>query len=341
MREPSGPLSGSEPVQVAAAHDPVAAVLDAHERGLDIVLDTSGTTSTSRSVVRSTASWWTSFTAYAELTGVDRGARLWLPGPLAATMNLFAAVHASVVGADLVQRPGDATHACLTPAALHRRLGDLAPGAMVTVAGSSLPRTLADRAEASGHATRHYYGAAELSFVAAGRDAESLRPFAGVDIEVRDGVIWVRSPYLGRVPERSPGQQPPRHSTLRRDGDWATVGDLGSLDGTRLLVTGRPDAIQTAGATVVLAEVEQALAGAVPGAIACFGVDRPSVGQVLAVVATDPVDLPALRRAAGVLADSHRPRLWFVARTFPLTAAGKVDRAALADRAATGRLTRA
>lgn len=339
MREPSSRLSGSEPVQVAGTTDPVAAVLEAHQRGVDIALGTSGTTGGPRSVVRSTASWWSSFTAYAELSGVERGARLWLPGPLTATMNLFAAVHAEVVGAHLVLRPGEATHACLTPATLDRRLDELAPATTVIVAGASLPRALADRAETAGHATRHYYGAAELSFVAAGRDADSLHRFPDVELEIRAGEIWVSSPYLCRVPEWSP-RQPAQHSTaLRRDGDWATVGDLGRLDGPRLVVTGRPDAIQTAGATVVLAEVERALEAG--GPLACFGVDRPSVGQVLAIVVTDRDDLPRIRRAAQGLDPARRPRLWFLTDDLPVTGAGKVDRPALAVWAATGRLLRA
>ena len=45
------------------------------------------------------------------LTGLTAASRVWVPGPLAATMNLFAAVHATVAGAALVDDPADATHA--------------------------------------------------------------------------------------------------------------------------------------------------------------------------------------------------------------------------------------
>lgn len=317
-------------------------VREAHAHDRPIALHTSGTTDGPRTVVRSTGSWWASFAAYGELTGVGPGSRLWVPGPLDATMNLFAAVHAEVVGAEMVQRPGSATHACLTPAVLDLRLAELPRPTMVTIAGASLPCSLADRAEALGHTLRHYYGAAELSFVAAGRDADSLRPFPGVALEIRDGEIWVRSPYLGRVPERSSGQ-PPRHSTaLRRDGEWATVGDRGVLAGGLLLVTGRPDAILTAGVTVVLADVERVLGAASGSPLACFGVDRATVGQLLAVALTEPADLPTLRSVARAsLRRGHRPRLWFVVDELPLTDAGKVDRRALADRARSGGLARA
>ena len=71
--------------EIASAADPVAAVLDAHEHGELISLQTSGTTSRPRSVVRTTASWVDSFPHVSRLTGIDRHSRVWVPGPLAAT----------------------------------------------------------------------------------------------------------------------------------------------------------------------------------------------------------------------------------------------------------------
>jgi hypothetical protein len=123
---------------VAAAADPVAAVLAAHAAGTPIALRTSGTTSRPRSVVRTTESWFDSFGPVSGLTGIDRGARVWVPGPLAATMNLFAATHARFVGADVVTTPDRITHACLTPTALVRCLDDGVDlgGVHVVVAGS-------------------------------------------------------------------------------------------------------------------------------------------------------------------------------------------------------------
>ena len=113
-------MPGSSP-----APDPVAAVLAARDEGRDLILTTSGTTGVPRTVVRTTESWWASFAPYTDLSGVTAGSRVWVPGPLTGTMNLFAAVHARVVGASLVER-GRASHACLTPALLDRHL-DLLP----------------------------------------------------------------------------------------------------------------------------------------------------------------------------------------------------------------------
>jgi long-chain acyl-CoA synthetase len=187
----------TSPVDVLGAPDPVAAVLTAHAEGTPIAVRTSGTTSSPRLVVRSTASWVDSFPAVTALTGLDAGSRLWLPGPLHASMNLFAAVHARSVGAEVLDRPDGAGHAVLTPAALATALAAGTPlaGMHLVVAGDRLPRALADRAVAAGARTAHYYGAAELSFLAWGTAEDDLRAFPGVELAVRDGVVWARSPY--------------------------------------------------------------------------------------------------------------------------------------------------
>ncbi|WP_188777785.1 o-succinylbenzoate--CoA ligase [Marmoricola endophyticus] len=279
-----------------------------------MALPTSGTTGAAGEVVRTTASWWSSFAAYADLSGVRPGDRVWVPGPLASTMNLFAAVHARATGARLCDAP--ASRAVLTPALLERHLDELRPGTRVVVAGDALSPALSARAAAVGVETAHYYGAAELSFVACGRDAASLRAFPGAEVAVVDGVVWVRSAYVARS-----------GPALRRRDDWASVGDLGTYDGTTLSVTGRPEAITTAGATVVLSEVEAALAGRAT----CFAVPWDGLGAILGA-AVPPEDDAAVRASAGALPPAWRPRLWLCVDEPPLTVAGKIDRAALTRR---------
>ncbi len=307
-------------VRPLEAADPVRAVLDARERGLPIALPTSGTTDRPRFVVRDPESWWASFEAYSELTGVGAGAAVWVPGPLSATMNLFAAVHAAVVGARVVESPGLATHACLTPAQLDLLGGELGADVVICVAGARL-----ERRSAAANVV-HYYGAAELSFVAAGGHAEDLRPFEGVEVELRAGEIWVRSPYVCL------GYADGATGPLRTDADgWATVGDRGRRSGTTLSVLGRPGAVTTAGATVVIAEVEERLASVARGPVAVFGVPHEVLGEVLAVAVVAEEDLVTLRAfAREQLPPSHRPRRWQVVDELPLTPGGKVDRARLA-----------
>ena len=309
---------------LTAADDPVAEFLAAHRAGDLVSLGTSGTSGTARSVVRTTESWVSSFAPVASLTGLRPGSRVWVPGPLSATMNLFAAVHAAAVGAALVDRPEDATHAHLTPAALARHLSPALSGVDVVVAGDRLSPALHERAVTAGARVHHYYGAAELSFVAWGGHAEDLRPFPGVEVAIRDGVVWARSPYLCTGYDGPPGP-------LRRDAEgFATVGDRAALEDGRLVVHGRDDAVTTGGATVATADVELVLRAAATGEVVVVGLPHPELGAVLAAVLTAPRDHPSVRAAAArSLQGADRPRLWFQVTDLPLTAAGKVDRAAL------------
>ena len=57
-----------------------------------------GTSGRAPAVVRTTDSWVSSFDAVAPLAGLTSTSRVWVPGPLTATMNLFAAVHATFPG---------------------------------------------------------------------------------------------------------------------------------------------------------------------------------------------------------------------------------------------------
>jgi long-chain acyl-CoA synthetase len=311
---------------VTAADDPVAAFLGAHDEGRPVALRTAASSGAARTVVRTTASWVSSFPTVDRLVGLRPGSRVWVPGPLGATMNLFAAVQAACRGARLVPSLDEATHAYLTPTALGAALDEGSPvaGVTVVVAGDRLSPADHDRATGSGARVHHYYGAAELSFVAWGPHADDLHPFPGVEVAVRDQEIWVRSPYLCTGTSGPPGP-------LRRDTDgFATVGDRGVLDGERLTVLGRPDAVVTGGSTVRVADVEAALRPAAAGEVVVLGVPHPTLGAVLTVVLTRLEDHGPTRAVARERLDgAHRPRLWFHVDALPVTSAGKVDRVAL------------
>lgn len=296
----------------------------------ELVLATSGTASRPRSVRRTAASWRDSFAPYGTLAGIDGDARVAVPGPLHATMNLFAVVQAEWSGASVVDDVSDATHVVLTPAQLDRMLDRRLPDGLVAVtAGDRLPASLAARAAATGLTVHHYYGAAELSFVAWGRDADDLRPFPGVEVRTDDsdavGVIRVRSPYVAEAVRDAEGWRP-----VRGDDGWAGVGDRGRLvptpDGVRLLVDGRPDVIVTGGATVHVADVEAILA---PFEVLVVGVPHPRLGALVVGALPPGVDpAPARTAARDLLPGSHRPRRW-VSLPRPLTTQGKIDRVEL------------
>ncbi len=298
-----------------------------------IRLATAGTSGRPRWVVRTAASWVDSFPVVAGLCGLSAESSVWVPGPAEASMNTYAICLADHTGAPLVDDLGSASHAFCTPAVLHRLLDEQAGDdhrVVFVVAGDRLPKGLAEAAEAVGHQVHHYYGAAQLSFVAWGRDAESLTLFPEVRAATIDGELWVTSPWLCLREDSAE----PVLRTMERDGElWMSVGDRGSIqpDG-RITVSGRADAITTAGVTVVLADVEAALRPYARGEVLVVGRPHPRLGTVLVGVCTDPTDaqsLPVVARRE--LAPSHRPRAWSVLDRFPTTAAGKLDRARIAQ----------
>lgn len=298
-----------------------------------LVAATSGSTGRPRWVVRSERSWADSLAAFTALTGLSPADTIALTGPLSATLHLFAAVHALSLGAHLTDRPGTATAVHAVPAALHALLDGLPAGARlrrVVTAGAAMPAALVERVHGRGLKLVEYYGAAELSFVAAGRPPGPLRPFPGAELDIRDGEIWVRSPYLADGYLGTTG-------ALRRDGSgFATVGDRGSVVDGALIVHGRGDtAITTGGATVLAEDVEAALL-AHPGVAEAVAVGTPSHrwGEVVtAVIRPHPgADLTGLRAAArAALSPAARPRRYLLADTLPRTPGGKVARGQVRD----------
>lgn len=294
---------------------------------------TSGSSGEPRIVLRTPESWERSFAAVSELLAADGPEdAVVLPAPASSSLTLFSLAHALGGG----PRPllGDAAAATFfhgTPEGLRRVLESGAAPRLRTalVGGSHLDAALRAQAEAAGVRVTAYYGAAELSFVAVD-GGDGLVPFPGVDVRVVDGELWVRSPYVARGYAGAVGP-------LRRDGAWATVGDRAELvpaaGGTqRLRLLGRADdAILSASATIVPAEVEAALRS-VPGVrdAVVFGVPTGRVGSLVAALIEPSgaaLSLAALRAAAAErLAPAHRPRRWYLG-TLPRTVSGKPARA--------------
>ncbi|MET0863996.1 MAG: fatty acid--CoA ligase family protein [Nakamurella sp.] len=303
-----------------------------------LIAVTSGTSGRPKPVLRTAKSWVRSFAPFTELTGIGPADRVLLTGPLHATLHLFAAVHTLAVGAELTDQRDLATAVHAVPAVLADLLDGLADDAALqtaVVAGSALPADLAERALRRRISVVEYYGAAELSFVAARRYPQQLLPFPGAEIDIRDGVLWARSSYL------SLGYPPGVTGPFRRDDDgFGTVGDLAEWTPSGgLQIRGRGDAaITTGGATVVAEDIEAAL-GVLPGvaAVAVIGLPHTRLGQLVTAV-IEPIpgaDLRGLRAAARRrLRGPSLPRRWLLTDRLPRTPSGKVNRFAVA-RAAT------
>lgn len=183
---------------------------------------TSGTTALPKGFQRSRGSWRRSFEVSAEHFGLGPEDRVLAPGPLAASLNLYALSECLYAGAGFVTLPGfdvAAAHAAITGHGVTRLVlvptvlrvlaeRGLAAGAdasgvtAIVCAGQKLdPTTFAAARRWAPHATIwEYYGAAELGFVTArchrpGEPAEMSAedsgtavgvPFPGVDVAVLD-----------------------------------------------------------------------------------------------------------------------------------------------------------
>lgn len=159
-------------------------------------------------------------------------------------------------------------------------------------------------------------------------------PLEGVELEVRDGELFVRSPYATRGRWLGGALHPIAGAdgfVATRDAARATAGGIELL--------GRIDGVIVMGGANVYPEDVEAIADAVPGVAASCLVPRPSplYGEVPVLVCElEPGfdggavarDLGARLRAA--LPPAHVPvdTLW---RALPRTAAGKIARAAVRD----------
>ncbi|HKG49828.1 MAG TPA: fatty acid--CoA ligase family protein [Actinomycetales bacterium] len=303
----------------------------------DLVVFTSGSAGRPRGVVRTVSSWTASLAPLAGLTGIGRDDVVWLPGPLTSSLSLYGAFSAAAAGARVA--PGDptadVTAAHLVPTLLADACDLATDGGLprlhtVVVAGAALPAALRSRARALGWRVLEYYGAAELSFVGWRDDDGPFRDFPGARVRLRDGLLWVDSPYLARgyLDPADPGP-------LRRDGAWATVGDAGRRVDGGWLVTGRAAGAVTTGGSTVLVEEVEAFVGALPGVreVAVAGWPHERLGEVVAAVvvpAEGGSPASTLRSACRELPAPARPRRWLTVPELPRTPAGKVDRAALA-----------
>jgi long-chain acyl-CoA synthetase len=274
---------------------------------------TSGTTSVPKAFTRSRQSWQESFRASIDFFGLGTDDVTLAPGPLAASLNLYALSECLYAGSEFQTLEtfdvGD-VHAAIT----HDRVSRLvlvptmlrmlsergmtgcvdASGVRTIIcAGSKLDaRTLeAARRWAPNATIFEYYGASELSFVSgaglpAGEAAEVGgtgigRPFPGVDVRILDdsGEL-LPDGAAGNICVRS-GMVSNGYlwgddgQALRSFDGWFTVGDQGYLEAGELHILGRrADMILTAGKNVYPHEVELALA-AVPGVAAAIAAGMP------------------------------------------------------------------
>lgn len=311
---------------------------------------TSGSSGLPRRVVRTMASWTASFAVNAGLFGIGPGVRVAVLGDLTQSLSLYGALEALHLGAELQLlggvRPDRQRRALAaevlyaTPAQLRLLIEaggrDLPELRVILVGGSKVDARLrADLAAITAAEVREFYGAAEASFISLsgpGMPMDSVgAPFPGVEISLRDGQIWVRSPYLflgyaGKDPGGAVWDQ-----------DWLSVGEFGRFEAGHLYVSGRAGRMVTVADQNVFPEEIEGFIAQMPGVERVAVVPRFDAlrGAVMVAVlmgdrASESAILARCRAELGAL---KAPRAVIWRHDWPVLASGKTDLIRLAREA--------
>lgn len=325
---------------------------------------TSGTTSRPKAFARSRHSWRASLDAGRFAFALTDQSHTFSPGPLAHGISMYALAETLDLGAafsGVTQFDLATAHRAMAEArrivAVPTLLNALAHGPRqeqiteITTAGAKLDPALLSRArDVFPRARIHeYYGASELGFVSLnthGPKSSSAppqsvgRPFPHVSLSLRKegkevpqgnpGTIFVRGDlaidgYLWGG----------RNSGFRREGPWATVGDIGRLsaDGSLVLLGREGGMVITSGHNVYPQEIETALANipGVEGAVA-LGRTHPSRGQEIVAILRGATPIAEIRARLAISLPRYKlPRQYYRAETWPLTSSGKIARTALEE----------
>ncbi|HTZ10273.1 MAG TPA: AMP-binding protein [Acidimicrobiales bacterium] len=174
-----------------------------------------------------------------------------------------------------------------------------------------------------------------------GEDGAPAAPGTVGRVRLRSGAVM--RGYVGDLGAGGPVVDAAASAAVLDDRGWVTTGDLGRLDedGNLRLVGRVSEMYIRGGYNVYPAEVEGVL-GAAPGVgeVAVVGVPDPVLGEigsafVVPVPGVPTPELDALRaHCRTTLADYKAPDRLHLVPALPLTAMAKVDKAALARRAA-------
>lgn len=292
---------------------------------------TSGSTAAPRRIVRSMASWIRSFQINAKLFGIGPGVRVAVLGGLEQSLSLYGAVEALYLGADLQMQAARAQLIYASPAQLRLLVAagaGLPDLAQIVVGGSKLDAKLrADLAQICGAKITEFYGAAEASFITisdAATPQDSVgRPYPGVELDLRAGQIWVRSPY---VFDRYAGAD--QGGAVWQD-DWLSVGEMGRMQEGFLYLSGRAGRMVTVADHNVFPEEIEAVIGAMEGVAQVAVLPRQDDFRgvhMVAVVQGDAAQEGAiLAGARAVFGAMKAPKSVIWRGEWPLLPSGKTD----------------
>lgn len=303
---------------------------------------TSGSLAEPRRILRSMESWIRSFEVNAGMFGIGPGVRVAVLGGLEQSLSLYGAIEALHLGAELYymggMRPDRQAQACAdvdviyaTPAQLRQLVGVQWPQlSRIIVGGSKLDgRLRADLALMTPAVVQEFYGAAEASFISlAGPDSplDSVgQPYPCVEIDLRGGQIWVRSPYLF--------ERYVEEGSAVWDQGWLSIGEMGRMEAGHLYLSGRVGRMVTVADQNVFPEEMEAVMALFAGItrVAVLPqVDKLRGVVMVAVVQGDAAqEAQILARARATFGVLKAPRRLIWQKDWPVLPSGKTDLRAL------------
>ncbi len=304
-----------------------------------IVVGTSGSTGQRKEVGLSATALLSSAKASNAFLGAQFGQRwsLLLPLTHIAGVNvLIRSMELGTIPIDLNNCAGEfpeVDFTAIVPTQLFRALNGnerllkhLQSTRAVLVGGAAFSRQLKAAAQEHGITVISTYGMTETS----GGCVYNGEPLAGVQIEITpDKLIKISGPFVATTYINDESAWAERHV----DG-WFLTSDLGEIKSGRLEIQGRADGvIISGGENISLSAIENLIAKKFPKIqCAAFAVKDASWGQSLQLAIVGEFSESELNSYLEEnLGAFAKPKAIHILKAMPLTALGKIDRAALAQ----------
>lgn len=298
-------------------------------KSITLIVGTSGSTGTSKSVALSDSALISSTNASHKYLGATPGDSWSLLLPTTHIAGLNVLIRATALGSRVIDNRNtdkliDADFISIVPTQLHRAVsGDskllehLTAAEAVLVGGGIISDKLKKAAVAKHIKVISTYGMTEMS----GGCVYNQKPLDGVEVKISDtGCIKLTGPMMASGYVSSDG-----NISALSDDDWFESSDFGDFTNGMLNVKGRVDEIIVSGGeNISLLLVEQRIQELLPNEeFIAFALPDDVWGEKLCIGSKNKIDLLALKENLGSILT---PKLLFIFDEIPTTTINKPDR---------------